>query len=111
MRSEVEYWYSEGEIRELVDMETLERMLRCVTSDEPDDVDCCLTVEVIKTMGLIKWDFMSQNGRAKLEWLGDAVNEARNEVERRDELASAYGVVRRYMNLDREKEDKESHVV
>ena len=54
---------------------------------------------------------MLQNGRAKVEWLELAVNEARNEVERRDELAPAYGVVRRYMNLDREKEDKESRVV
>ena len=67
LKAEVEYWYSDERIRGLVDKELLEMMLRSITSLKSTDIDYNLTAEIIKTMGFIMWDYMSQNGRTPEE--------------------------------------------
>ena len=111
LRAELEYWYADESIRELVDKETLEVMLRSITSLKPTDIDYNLMAKVIKTMGFIMWDYMSQNGRTQVEWVVEAVEEARDDLERCDGLAAAYGVVRRHIPVNRQEENTENHIL
>ena len=111
LRADVEYWYSEERIRGLVDKETLEVMLKSITSLKSTEIDYNLMAEVIKTMGFIMWDYMSQNGRTQAECVVEAVEKASDDLERCDGLAAAYGVVRRYISVNRQEENKENRIV